>query len=124
MEFVIVGKMEKSKDELKKTIQRMGGKLGTTIHANVAAIISNQKEIKRFGARMEDAKKYGIQVVPEDFLDDVKNGGAVSFIISKSLCDWGTDVNNYIQFFAYNLCLTILKINCDFITAQYPYSPR
>lgn len=93
MEFVIVGKTEKSKDEIKKIIQKMGGKLGTKIHENVAAIISNEAEVERMGSRMNEAKELGIQVVPEQFLDDAKDGNAVSFIISQSLCDWGTDPN-------------------------------
>lgn len=93
MQFVIVGPTEKSKDEIKKIIQRMGGKLGTSINGNVTAIISTEAEVKKMGHRMKDAKDLGIQVVPEDFLDDAKKGGAVSYIISKSLCDWGTDVS-------------------------------
>lgn len=98
MEFVIFGKTEKSKDELKREIQRMGGKVGTKIHQKLAAIISTEEELKRMGGRMTEAKDFGIQVVPEDFLDDAKGGGAISFIISKSLCDWGTDVSRgYMQ---------------------------
>lgn len=93
MEFVIIGKTEKSKDDIKLIIQKMGGKLGTKIHEKVTAIISNDDEVMRMGSRMAEAKELGIQVVPEDFLDDAKNGGAVSYIISKSLCDWGTDVS-------------------------------
>lgn len=93
MEFVIIGPTQKDKDEIKKTIQRMGGKLGTKIHEKVAAIISTEADVKRMGSRMHEAKDFGIQVVPEDILEDVKKGGAVSFIISKSMCDWGTDVS-------------------------------
>lgn len=70
----------------------MGGKLGTKIHEKVAAIISTEDEVKRMSSRMREAKDFGIQVIPEDFLDDVKSGGAISYITSKSLCDWGTDV--------------------------------
>lgn len=93
MEFVIIGDTDKSKDKIKKIIQKMGGKLGTKIHEKVAAIISSEDEVKRLGRRMQQAKEFGIQVVPEDFFDDVKSGGAISFITSKSLCDWGTDVS-------------------------------
>lgn len=91
MEFVIIGKTEKSKDDIKKTIQRMGGKLGSKIHDKVAAVISNEAEVERMGSRMGDARDLGIQVVPEHFLDDAKDGNAVSYIVSQSLCDWGTD---------------------------------
>lgn len=93
MEFVIIGKTEKSKDDIKKIIQKMGGKLGTKIHEKIAAIISTEEEVTRLGHRMREAKEFGIQVVPEHFLDDAKAGNAVSFIISQTLCDWGTDVS-------------------------------
>lgn len=93
MEFVIIGHLEQSNDDIKKTIQKMGGKLGTKVHDKVAAIISTEKEVEKLGTKMQGAKQMGIQVVPEDFLDAVKGGGAISFIISKSICDWGTDVS-------------------------------
>lgn len=95
MEFVIIGKTEKPKDEIKKIIQRMGGKLTTKIHEKIAAIISTEAEVERCGHRMIQARDFGLQVVPESFLDDVKAGNAISFIISQSLCDWGTDVRLY-----------------------------
>lgn len=57
MEFVLIGKTEKSKDEVKKIIQKMGGKLGSKIHDKVAAIISNEAEVERMGQRMNDAKE-------------------------------------------------------------------
>lgn len=91
MEFVIIGKTQKSKEDIKKMIQKMGGKLGTKIHGKIAAIISTEEEVARLGHRMKEAKEFGIQVVPEHFLDDAKAGNAVSFIISQSLSDWGTD---------------------------------
>lgn len=94
MEFVIIGKTEKSKDDIKKIIQKMGGKLGTKIHDKVAAIISTENEVKRMGDRMLQAKELGIQVVPEQFLDYAKDGSAVSFIVSTSMVDWGTDVRS------------------------------
>lgn len=93
MEFVIIGHLEQSKDDIKKVIQKMGGKLGTKVHEKVAAIISTEKEVEKLGSKMQEAKDFGIQVVPEDFLDAVKGGGAISFITSKSICDWGTDVS-------------------------------
>ena len=91
MEFVIIGKTEKSKEDIKKIIQKMGGKLVSKIHEKTVAIISIPEEVVRMGGRMEVAKEFGIQVVPEHFLDDAKSGNAVSLIISQSLCDWGTD---------------------------------
>ena len=47
--------------------------------------------LERLGSRMAEAKELQIQVVPEDFLEDVVGGGAISFITSRSICDWGSD---------------------------------
>lgn len=91
MEFVIIGKTEKSKEDIKKIIQKMGGKLASKIHEKSMAIISTPQEVVRMGGRMKEAKEFGIQVVPENFLIDAENGNAISFIISQSMCDWGTD---------------------------------
>lgn len=92
MEFIIIGKIEKPKDDLKRQIERMGGKLGTKIHEKLAAVISTEKEVERMGSRMTEVKDFGIQVVTEDFVENAKKGGAIPLIVSSSLCDWGTDV--------------------------------
>lgn len=116
MEFLIMGKTEKSKDALKKEIQRMGGKVGSKVHEKLAAIISTEDEVKRMGSRMNEAKDFGIQVVPEDFVEDAKNGGAVSFIVSKSLCDWGTDVSFFLRFSLWkDICDVFLYLRRNFI---------
>lgn len=96
LEFVIIGKTEQSKDDIKTAIQRMGGKLGTKIHDKLAAIISTEDEVKRMGSRMTEAKELQIQVVPEHFLDTVKGGYDLSLIMSMSICDWGSDVRKLI----------------------------
>lgn len=93
LEFVIIGKTERSKDDIKAIIQRMGGKLGTKIHDKLAAIISTEDEVERMGYRMSEVKDFNIQVVPEDFLDVVEGDNAMSLIMSISICDWGSDVS-------------------------------
>jgi poly [ADP-ribose] polymerase len=40
MEFVILGKTAKPKDEIKKEIKKLGGKVVTNIHDRLAAVIS------------------------------------------------------------------------------------
>ncbi|XP_053681345.1 poly [ADP-ribose] polymerase [Anopheles nili] len=91
MEFVILGKMTTPKDQLKLKIQKMGGKVVTKIASHTAAIISTLEEVERMNSRMQEAKELQIQVVPEEFLEDVKTGGALSFITSRAICDWGSD---------------------------------
>ena len=91
MEFVILGKTTKSKDELKKEIQRLGGKLITRISDKLAAVISTPEEVEKMGKRMEEVKKSDIQVVSEDFLEEAKDGDAIALISKKSICSWGSD---------------------------------
>jgi NAD-dependent DNA ligase len=41
MEFAILGKTTRPRDEIKKAIKNMGGKVVTNIHDRLAAVISN-----------------------------------------------------------------------------------
>lgn len=45
---------------------------------------------------MEDVKTCDIQVLTEDFLDEVKDGGAVALISKKNISSWGSDVSTHI----------------------------
>lgn len=93
MEFAVIGKTEMSKDDLKSEIQKLGGKLSTKMHSKLAAVISTEKEVERMSSKMQAAMQMGIQVMTEDFLAKVATGGAVEYIKTKSICDWGTDVS-------------------------------
>ncbi|XP_018568768.1 poly [ADP-ribose] polymerase [Anoplophora glabripennis] len=93
MEFVIVGHPSKSKDEIKKLVTSMGGKVTTKIKESVMAVISTAEEVEKMGARMLEVERCQIHVVPDDFLDEAKdNAGKIpDLIIKKSLCNWGAD---------------------------------
>lgn len=95
MEFVIVGHPPRSKDEIKKQVASMGGKVITKISKSVMAVISTEEEVEKMGARMRDVENCEIHVVPVEFLDEAKdNAGKIpDLIIKKSLCSWGTDVS-------------------------------
>ncbi|XP_066991017.2 poly [ADP-ribose] polymerase [Anabrus simplex] len=94
MEFVIVGKTKKGKAELKEEIKKLGGKVVSKVHEKLAAVISNPGEVEKMSSKIEEAKDFDIQVVPEDFLDEVKDGGADIIIQKKSICSWGSDVKS------------------------------
>lgn len=93
MEFAVIGKTEMSKDDLKSEILKLGGKLTSKMHNKLAAVISTEKEVERMSSKMQGAKQMGIQVMTEDFLKKVATGGAIEYIKTKSICDWGTDVS-------------------------------
>lgn len=101
MEFVIVGETLKSKDEIQNKIKQMGGKLIEAVHANVAAIISNANEVTKMEQAMRDAKSNGIHVVPETFIDDVKNIDPLELMVMCDLSDWGRDVCTFCIFWTF-----------------------
>lgn len=61
-EFVFVGKTVKPKEDLKKMIQKMGGKVGTKVHEKVAAVVGTKEDVEKMGSKVQIAKQLGIQV--------------------------------------------------------------
>jgi hypothetical protein len=50
-------------------------------------------ELKKMNKKMEEVKTCDIQVLPEDFIDEVKDGGAVALISNRNISSWGSDVS-------------------------------
>ncbi|KAK9891936.1 hypothetical protein WA026_017419 [Henosepilachna vigintioctopunctata] len=93
MEFVILGKPQRGKEDLKKQITKLGGKVTTNISDSVMAVIASAEDVEKMGARMTQVKSNDIQVVPESFVDKVvgKTGQIPELIIEMKICDWGSD---------------------------------
>jgi predicted DNA-binding WGR domain protein len=93
MEFVILGKPDRGKDELKKQIVKLGGKVVTKISGTVMAVIASQDDVEKLGARMKTVQENRIDVVPEEFVDEAPqhSGKIPELVTKKSLCDWGSD---------------------------------
>ncbi|XP_044760388.1 poly [ADP-ribose] polymerase [Coccinella septempunctata] len=93
MEFVILGKPQRGREELKKQIMKLGGKVVTGIKENIMAVIASKEDVEKMGSRMLDVRSKDIQVVPESFVDDAigKTGKIPELIIEKKICDWGSD---------------------------------
>jgi hypothetical protein len=53
-------------------------------------------EVKKMNKKMEDVKTCDIQVLPEDFLDEVKDGEAVALISKRNISSWGSDVSTHV----------------------------
>ena len=93
MHVVVLGS-DFNKDELKRTIERMGGKLVTKIQEQIAVVISTPEEVDKMNERMKLVKSFEIQVVPEKFLASIKGGTTeqtVELIKSMAICDWGSE---------------------------------
>ncbi|XP_030371333.1 poly [ADP-ribose] polymerase [Scaptodrosophila lebanonensis] len=92
LKFSYIG-MKNREVELKNRIGKLGGKCDTKIVDNTVAVISTKAEVEKCNQRMEKAKELGIHVVPIEYLDAVESDGtgAINYINSMTLCDWGTD---------------------------------
>ncbi|TMW48487.1 hypothetical protein DOY81_006414, partial [Sarcophaga bullata] len=78
---------------VKDRIRKLGGTVSTKITEKTTVVLSTPEEVKRMSSRIKKAKTLGLHVIPEEYLDAVEqNGaGAINYINSMSLCDWGTD---------------------------------
>ncbi|XP_017873447.1 PREDICTED: poly [ADP-ribose] polymerase [Drosophila arizonae] len=90
--FSVVG-LKEEEEEIKKRIVKLGGKCDSKITDGTIAVISTEKEVKKLSSRITKAKELGIHIVPMKYLDCVESdsSGALNFISSMTLCDWGTD---------------------------------
>ncbi|XP_055386145.1 poly [ADP-ribose] polymerase [Condylostylus longicornis] len=90
---VAIHGLKDEEDKIKKLVEKLGGSITKSINEKTTIIISEEKEVEKMGKKMLKAKELGIHIVPVEYLHIVKedNTGAISFISSKTLCDWGTD---------------------------------
>ncbi|XP_032677618.1 poly [ADP-ribose] polymerase [Odontomachus brunneus] len=95
MQFVILGRIEKDKEELKREILLLGGTVGTKIHKDLTAIISTSKEVEKMSKRMEDVQSLDIQVITEDFVEEAKEytEAPIMLLKKKTISSWGGDIN-------------------------------
>lgn len=94
MHVIIIGDLSVPKDELKRNITRMGGKLVTKLQEKIAVVISNPEEVEKMNKRMQEVQSFNIQVVGEDFLTAIEKGSptdTIEKIKSMSICSWGSD---------------------------------
>lgn len=94
MHVAAIGNLSMPKEEMKRTIERMGGKLVTKLQENIAVVISNADEVEKMNKRMAEVQSFNIQVVTEDFLKAIKDGNpteTIEKIKSMSISSWGSD---------------------------------
>lgn len=97
MEFVILGKPKRGKDELKKDIIRLGGRITSKIKKTVMAVFASMEDVEKMGSKISEAQSLDIHVVSEDFIDEAKNyaGRIPDLVIKKSISSWGSDVSSF-----------------------------
>lgn len=91
MEFLVLGKLQRGRDEIKKIIQKAGGKVTTKLHDKVMAVIAPRTMVEQMTDKMEMAQTLNIQVVGEEFLTEFMTVDPIQFIQTQNICDWGGD---------------------------------
>uniref|UniRef100_A0A8D0GPP2 Poly [ADP-ribose] polymerase n=1 Tax=Sphenodon punctatus TaxID=8508 RepID=A0A8D0GPP2_SPHPU len=93
MKILIIGKLSKNKEEMKAAIEELGGKVTTTA-SKATLCISTQKEVEKMNKKMEEVKAAQVQVVSEEFLQDVKSSskGFQELLPVHTLSPWGAKV--------------------------------
>uniref|UniRef100_A0A6V7J6B8 NAD(+) ADP-ribosyltransferase n=1 Tax=Bracon brevicornis TaxID=1563983 RepID=A0A6V7J6B8_9HYME len=93
MKFVILGRTKREKKVLKEEIMKLGGKVGTRVNAFVAAVIASKTTLERESDAIYSARLHKIQVVPEDFVDEVRRGeeAPIALIKKMNIASWGDD---------------------------------
>ncbi|XP_055303145.1 poly [ADP-ribose] polymerase-like [Sitodiplosis mosellana] len=91
MEFCIVGETGISQEDIEKKIEAMGGKITSKVHTSLAAVISNANEVKNYSELIKDAFIHRIQVIPDDFLNEVMENDPIEVIVKNDLTKWGKD---------------------------------
>ncbi|XP_033096615.1 poly [ADP-ribose] polymerase 1-like [Anneissia japonica] len=89
--IVLCSGLSKTSKELKKQITLLGGSVVTKVDASVACVIATKEEIESMSKKIKNSRMHNVHVVSEDFLEDVKTGGAALMISKHSICDWGSD---------------------------------
>lgn len=95
MEFMFIGETKRPKNDLEELIRKMGGKIATKIHKGLAAVISNKQEVNRTGSSTREAALHRIQVIPEEFIDEVMDNDPIEVIKKNDLTKWGADVSAF-----------------------------
>lgn len=100
MEFAVIGRLETvQRAALKTSIEKLGGKLVSKVHGQLAAVVASEKEVEKMSEKMLEIKALGVQVVCETFVTELQGKNTIEYIKTQSICDWGTDVSNLGEFF-------------------------
>nr|XP_030724329.1 poly [ADP-ribose] polymerase 1 isoform X1 [Globicephala melas] len=93
MKILTLGKLSRNKDEVKATIEKLGGKLTGTVN-KASLCISSKKEVDKMNKKMEEVKEANVRVVSEDFLQDISAStkSLQELLSTHLLSPWGAEV--------------------------------
>ncbi|XP_067841290.1 poly [ADP-ribose] polymerase 1 [Heptranchias perlo] len=92
MKILLLGRLSKTKDELKTLVEELGGKITGT--ANKAKLcISSKKEVDKMTKKMVEVKEANVRVVGEDLLTNLQSGKGLRELLSThGISPWGADI--------------------------------
>ncbi|XP_004605484.1 poly [ADP-ribose] polymerase 1 [Sorex araneus] len=93
MKILTLGKLSQNKEDVKATIEKLGGKVTGT--ANKASLcVSTKKEVEKMSKKMEEVREANIRVVSEEFLQDVSAStkSLQELLSAHILSPWGAEV--------------------------------
>lgn len=99
MEFLIVGETKKPLEHIVHKIRLMGGTIAQNMHSSLAAVISTSEQVDEAKGDIKEAFFRRIQVIPEEFLDEVIDYyDPIALIVKNDLSAWGKDVSFVLKF--------------------------
>lgn len=106
----------KSADEIKKQVEKLGGQIVKKFDDDVVAVISSEEEIKKSKPlkAVKSAQEADVHVISEDFFDEIKPGTSradlAKLLDQKKISDWGSNVRFILMSY-----FTIFKASAYFL---------
>ncbi|XP_067018725.1 poly [ADP-ribose] polymerase 1-like [Acropora muricata] len=91
MTLAVIGRLKQNKGKLSTAIEDLGGSVVEKVNNSVDCCISSQAEVDKKSKKMQDAERFDVPVVSEDYLEAVRKGGARSMITQHSIASWGNN---------------------------------
>lgn len=93
MKILTLGKLSQNKEDVKATIEKLGGKVTATVN-KASLCVSTKKELDKMSKKMEEVREANVRVVSEDFLQDVaaSTKSLQELLSAHALSPWGAEV--------------------------------
>lgn len=103
MSFSTVGKLSKKNNEIKLLIEKLGGKIVTTLDDSTVALITNAEQIEKMSTKVTQAQTLNVHAIDEAFLHELSNQPAEKItsieqlILKHDIGKWGSDLKTRIK---------------------------
>ncbi|XP_061405854.1 poly [ADP-ribose] polymerase 1 [Lethenteron reissneri] len=87
----LVGKLQKSRDDIKALVEKLGGKMTSTV-SKADFCISTKKEVEKMSKKIAEAQTYNVCVVAEDLLAEDSGRPLAELVSAHRLSTWGASI--------------------------------